>query len=228
MKNSNFEPKEAPIESSLAPVTGSPIEQYVKLRRLSPEIEVETPPNGWIDNFHSKRGELEKHGFDTALYAQILDGDLKAISELCLSIMEKILAAQNLSKAGETHLARRKLAVPDALIDWLIGFMLDALYKSNNSELPADLIFLIKERLNCPKARTEDQIRTYNKKDEALIKGGRLKAMGKTPSMRAVAKLVEVAPSTVSRWFTVEEFHSKIDGNAKFWDRRGRLKGVED
>ena len=45
------------------------------------------------------------------------------------------------------------------------------------------------QRLNCTKARPEDQICTYDKKDEALKKGGRLKAMGKNPSMRDVAKL---------------------------------------
>ena len=67
--------------------------------------------------------------------------------------------------------------------------MLDAIYKSNNSELPADLIFLVKGRLNCTKARPEDQIRTYNQKDEALKKGGSFKSMGKNPSMRDVAKL---------------------------------------
>ena len=107
----------------------------------------------------------------------------------CSCIEFKLTTARTLSKAGETHFVSRNLAVPDSLLEWLIGFMLDAIYKSNNSELPADLIFLVKERLNCTTARPEDQICTYNKKDEALKKGGRLKAMGKNPSMRDVAKL---------------------------------------
>ena len=107
----------------------------------------------------------------------------------CSCIEFKLTTVRTLSKAGETHFVCRNLAVPDSLLEWLIGFMLDAIYKSNNSELPADLIFLVKERLNHTKARPEDQIRAHNKKDEALIKGGRLKAMSKNPSMRDVAKL---------------------------------------
>src|SRR5690554_2129937 len=103
------------------------IEHYVRLRREDPETEIEVAVIGGLDQLFFMEPELRKHGFDPALVAGVLDADPEAISELSLQIMERMIEARNLTRAGQTHLGRRGLAVPDKLIKWLIGCMLDAL-----------------------------------------------------------------------------------------------------
>src|SRR5664279_2824002 len=95
------------------------LENYVKLRRKNPKVEIEVSVIGGMDPLFAMEPELRRYGFDPLLVASIMDADPEAINEISLQLMERIIEARKLSKTGKTHLVRRGLAVPDKLINWI-------------------------------------------------------------------------------------------------------------
>lgn len=200
------------------------IDHYVKLRRKDPKAEIEIAVTGGLDQLYFMEEELNSYGFAPRLYASILDADPDAISELSLQIMEKMIEARVLEKAGETHLARRGLAVPDKLIDWLIASMLDALSWNDSLHIPRDLIVLIRERLGGSHFEIEQANATHQRRWNALIVGGMLRARGEQVSMRKLAAALGVSPSTITRWFPNGDFHDEIKTIASWFDEDGKIR----
>jgi hypothetical protein len=110
---------------------------YVRMRRENPDAEIEVAVIGGMEQLFFMAPELRKYGFEPAMVASVMDADADAISELSLQLMEKMVEADSLSRSGETHLARRGLVVPEKLIDWLIGCMLDALSWNDQLHIPS-------------------------------------------------------------------------------------------
>src|SRR5216684_5493799 len=80
------------------------IENYVKLRRGNPTAEIEIAVLGGMEPLFYMEQELRRYGIDPGLIAGTMDADPAAISEISLQLMEKIIEARQLAKAGETHL----------------------------------------------------------------------------------------------------------------------------
>ena len=167
--------------------------------------------------------ELRRFGIDPDLAAGAMDADEAAISELSLQLMEEIIEAHNLSKAGETHLVRRGLAIPDKLIDWLITCSLDALSWNDKLEIPRDLIVLIRERLGGSNPEYEQASKANEKRMNAAIIGGQLKAQGVTPTLKILGKALGVAPSTVKRWFDKGELERETERWRRMFDEKENL-----
>ncbi|MEX4006750.1 hypothetical protein [Neoaquamicrobium sediminum] len=199
-------------------------ENYVALRRANPDAEIEVRTNGGIDQLFAVEDELKSYEIDPDLFVSVFDANQEAISYFALFFMEKIAEAKALRAAGETHLVRRGLVVPDKLIDWFIRCALDAASFYGTLEINRDLIVLIKERLGGPVVEYENRTRTKEQKLNASWIGGQMLARGQVPSIRAVAQLMNVAPSTVMRWFKDGEFeavcekwraHFNADGSSR-------------
>lgn len=203
------------------------IENYVKLRRESPDGEIEVAVIGGMQRLFYMEGELRKFGIDPSLVAGAMDADQSSISELSLQLMEKMIEARGLAKAGETHLVRRGLAIPDKLIDWIITCSLDALSWADDLEIPRDLIVLIRERLSGSNPEYEQASWVHEQKMTAAMIGGRLKAGGITPTLKILSGILGVAPSTVKRWFEDGEFERETEVWSRMFDEHGNLAPLE-
>jgi hypothetical protein len=173
-------------------------------------------------------GELRKYGFDPEMIASVLDADPEAISEVSLQIMEKLIEAKTLAKAGQTHLTRRGLAIPDKLVNWLIACMLDAVSWNDDLYIPRDLIVLIRERLGGSNPEYEQASRAHEMRSNAITVGGQLLARGITPSFRMISELFGVAPSTVKRWFPDGDFLAEAQRRSAWFDEQGKLRPTEE
>lgn len=213
-------------EPSMAYKKEPSIEHYVKLRRADPDAEIEVRVVGGMDQLFFMEPELRKYGFDPSMIASILDADAKAISEVSLQIMEKMIEAKGLAKAGRTHLARRGLAIPDKLVNWLVACMLDALSWNDDLYIPRDLIVLIRERLGGSNPEYEQASDAHQKRWSAIIIGGQLKAQGRKPSFRMLAKFLNVSPTTVMRWFPDGDFEKEIERVANWFDEKGQMRSL--
>lgn len=204
------------------------LEHYVRLRRESPDAEIEVAVIGGMDQLFFIEPELRRYGFDPALVASVMDADPHAISELSLQLMEKIIEAESMSRSGETHLARRGLVVPDKLINWLIGCMLDGLSWNDELYIPRDLIVLLRERLSGSNPQYEQASHAHQMRWNAILIGGQLLARGITPSFRMLADALGVAPSTVKRWFPNGEFLEEVERISAWYDKHGKPRSAEE
>ena len=199
------------------------IENYVKLRRQHPRSEIEVSVLGGIDPLFYMEPVLKQYGFDPQLIASVMDADADSISEASLQLMEKMIEARQRSMRGDTHLIRRGHAIPDKLIDWIVCCSLDALSWNDDLYIPRDLIVLIRERLGGSNPEYRQGSQTYEKKRNAGLIAGQLKARGVRPTYKLLASILKVAPSTVKRWFKPGEFEQEADRWSQLCDRNGNL-----
>jgi hypothetical protein len=199
------------------------IENYVKLRRKNPDAEIEISVTGGLEALFYMEDEFRRYGIDPDLVLSVMDAEPDAISEISLQLMEKITEARNLTKAGETQLIRRGLAVPDKLIDWLIACSFDALSWYDRLYIPRDLIVLIRERLGGSNPEYNQASRAHELRGHAVNIGGHLEAQGVTPTFKMLGEILGVAPSTVKRWFGPGEFERETDRRSKWFDETGKL-----
>ena len=200
------------------------IETYVRLRRADPSIEIEVSVIGGFESMFYMRDELERYGIDPDLLGGVLDADPEAIREISLRLMERMIEARALERAGETHLVRRGRAIPDKLIDWIICCALDALSWNDELRIPRDLIVLIRERLGGPNSQYEQQSQVREGRNNAAIIAGQLKARGVKPTFKIIGDALKVAPSTVKRWFEPGEFERERDRWAALFDEDGNMR----
>jgi hypothetical protein len=204
------------------------IEHYLELRKNDPDAEIEVSIHGGVDQLFYMEPELARYGISADEFVSVFDADDKVISKFSLFFMEKIVEARRLAKAGETHLVRRGLAVPDKLIDWFITCSLDAMSYYDVLEINRDLIVLIRERLGGPFPEYEVGSLIREKRQRAAIIAGCIKAQGRSPSLREIASLMKVAPTTVMRWFGPGEFDSEAGRYARWFNPDGSLRDLRD
>jgi hypothetical protein len=204
------------------------LEHYLKLRRENLDVEFEVSVVGGADQLFFMEASLRKHGFEPALVASALDADPDALGELSLQIMERLVEARRLSNSGETHLGRRGLVMPEKMADWLIGCMLDALSWNNDLHIPRDLIVLVRERLSGSNPEYEQAARAAAMRSNAILLAGQLLAQGVKPSFRLLARLLEVAPSTVKRWFPDGDFEKQVLRASELFDEKGEVRPLAD
>jgi hypothetical protein len=200
------------------------IENYIRLRAEQPDAEIEVAVHGGIDQLFFMEPILKGHGINPASMAAVLDADPDAISELSLFFMKAIVVSRAKRKAGETHTSRRGVTIPDKLIDWFITTALDAMSWTDDLEINRDLIVLIRERLGGALPEYEKAAQVHQKKQNASIIAGQLAARGITPSLRMIAGFMDVAPSTVKRWFGPGELEHETERYKQWFDEEGNLK----
>lgn len=199
------------------------IANYLKLRSLHPGIQIEIATNGGIEFAFYCQDLIEGLGITIQEFLGLLDGSHEIISKVCLHLLEDMLRAGESAKSGETHLARRGRRIPEHAIDFLICVMLDTESWNDTLRLNRDLAFLIKCRLQAGSNHFEQALEVRTNKSNAAMLGGQLKAVGIEPSFRKVARLMEVQPSTVKRWFESEaEFKKACEPYSLWFDREGR------
>jgi Homeodomain-like domain-containing protein len=120
----------------------------------------------------------------------------------------------DLESSGETHLAGRKKAMPDSLINEIALLMVESCGDSGTPP-PQTLSILLRAQFNRiadPSFVSKDG-RT---RDLAIL----LYASDRTLSTREVARAVGVHHTTVSRWKQETNFQNKIDTSGKISNAR--------
>lgn len=202
------------------------IDTYVRLRREHPTAEIEVAIHGGIDQLFYMESELARCGISADEFVSVFDANLEAISKFSMFFLEKIIEARELKNTGETHLARRGLAVPEKLIDWFVTCALDAMSWNDQLEMNRDLIVLIRERLGGPSVEYEIGSQIHQRKQRAAMIAGNLKAQGHTPSFRDLGKIMNVAPTTIMRWFEPGEFAAQVDIHKLWFNSDGSLRDL--
>lgn len=198
------------------------VENYMRLRREHPDAEFDIAIMGGFESLFFMKEELERYGIPALLVARTCDADPAAISELCLNLLQQLEDREKREKEGETQLVARGLAIPNQLVDWLIGVMLDAQSWTGSLELSRDLIILIRHRLVGEKPSYQKLFEANEMRETVIQIAAQFLRKGETPSMRDAADWMGVAPSTVTRWFPDDDF---LDQATRF--ARG-LASLED
>jgi hypothetical protein len=190
------------LEDELERFKANPtIEQYLRLRREYPGVDVPVLRFGGLDPLFALEPELKQHGIDATLVAGALDADPKDVDGLCLQLLEALNDRRRRESQGETALQARNEAIPDSLIDYLVTFILEAM-KSNGKEfVPGSLVMLLRERLLGPNPAYHKAYEKQQRRKDAAFLAAQLLLRGEECSVRGVAKIMDIEPSTVSRWF---------------------------
>ncbi len=186
------------------------IENYVALRRFAPHGDTEIYRFAGVDPLCSLEPDLKKFGLDPVLVCGVLDGDDREMDELCLQLLERLIERKRLVAERMTHLQSRGKGISDALIDHLIVVMLEAMQQYGVDPKPS-LVLLIRERLG---GANTDILKSHKKResqDLAIFHGFQLRRRGARPTIRRVADIMGVQPSTVSRWFPDGDFLERVE-----------------
>ena len=177
------------------------IENYVRLRRMHPKKIVEIAISGALEWLCDNEDVLTAVKIPPDLVAGALDADQESISELSLLLLERIIERNAAEKAGDTHLVSRGKAVSDALVNYLINMMLDALEWNDEMILHRDLIVLIRHQTGGGVCEWNEEVRLRELRQRAKICAIKMACEGSRPSYRAIGKMLGVNATTVLRWF---------------------------
>jgi hypothetical protein len=182
------------------------IEKYVALRRRFPRGD--TAPN-LSEGFNAvaMKDELTRYGIDPYVVYGAVGGNDRDIDELSLQILEALIRRRKQERAGKTHLQSRKIAISDGLIAYLIMTMLE----SEDLYIPTSLVVLIGAQLCGSRPERYQHYTKLKKRDDAALLGFLLEQRGEKPTVRRIAKSMDVEPSTVSRWFPGGDIRKEID-----------------
>lgn len=198
------------------------IENYLKIKLENPKLELIIEPLLTKYDIYDIKDLIIGYGFDFELLLSAIDGDEKSITFVSLDIMSKMTASSIYKKQSETSLVRREILPSTAFIDYFISQILaNYIYRESRPRINNDLLSLLIFRLSSPFSATSDKQNTANSKHQAAWEAGRLIAMGKRFSCRAVAKAIGVAPSSISRWFRPDELFQYGQDQAKNFDSEG-------
>jgi len=176
------------------------LENYLLIRSTFPGAQPSPARFGGFDPFQSIREELEQHGITPSPFLGALDGVEEDIDAVTLTIIKRLSERRALEKSGQTHIQSLKNGIPDTLINYLIVTLLEACVE-HDSLLPASLLILIREQLGGPNPARHKQYLIDEKKKQAAWIAAQLTPGSEKASVREIARILSVEPSTVSRWF---------------------------
>jgi hypothetical protein len=199
------EPPEAPCEERQEFLKHASIRNYVRFRRNWPGEQVSVVRLGDPLAVISLGAELRNVGLDDSLVSPVPHGSSQKIDELCLQLLEKLIERGEREEAGATHLQARKQAITNSLVDYLVCIMLEAIHQ-DDAFLPASLVVLIRHRLVGANPALWERFELGQKRLRAARLAAQKRHEGEQGSIRQVADLLGLPPSTVARWFREGEF----------------------
>jgi hypothetical protein len=157
--------------------------------------------------------ELKKHGINPNLVAGALNAFEPDIDELSLRLMECLVARDKLPKSGPGYVEKHRQAIGDALVDYLIVIMLEAMEwnKDNPIVIPSSLIVLIRDRLCGPDPDLARFLRSKEGQETAAFLAAQYFKPDEKISYGKLARLASVSPSTAARWLADPLFQQILD-----------------
>ncbi|WP_374546640.1 hypothetical protein [Rhodoblastus sp.] len=199
------------------------IQNYVNLRKLNPDIEIEIATNQGMEFVLTHENEIRDLRIDPSDWCLCLDADENAQSRLSLLMIEKIIDRDKIISSGKTHTVSRHNAIGDAFVNYFIRSCLDALSWNDDLTISRDLIVLIKHQLHIFNNTTDDDVEKKRKASNAAMIAAQLLSKGVEPSYRLIGSILGVSASTVKRWFPNGDFRERTQHYAG-WFENGQLK----
>ena len=204
----NFEDLEDDLTSNFK------IDDYLEMRRRFPGEDSglwmvlahgETIVPRGIEYAISLEPEFKKFDLNLMHLLGVLDGDTMDIDQLCLECLKAISEREKL-EATEAHAVANGTVIGDALIDFLIGAILESI-SFYELEVPHSFQVLTKYRLGLFNNRIKEGWSQQNRKNGIA----RVIAQNPKMSMRKVAEAVNVNVGTISRWMKEPDFQKTIE-----------------
>lgn len=173
---------------------------------------------GGLDFVFAYEEDFKKIGVSGDALASCVDGKSDAIRFVSRAILESFDQAKTLIKGGKTQLASRGLTVNPAAVKAFILATLDAKERYQVDEIVPELYFLLSQVLFPGEPEVDALEASKNLKHSSAYIAWAYQHKHKTyPSYRALAKLFNVAPSTISRLFeSRDEFEAMVDVHSTF------------
>lgn len=206
-------------EATRAYKTDPTIENYLRLRKNAPRETIEIAVTVGIEMLYPSDEELAKFGIDSKLVHDAILAVPEAITELCLVLLERLVERDRRQHKGETHLSSRGEAIGDRLVNYLIQIMLDGMDWAQDLQISRDLIVLIRHQLGGDLGRKK-KLGERDGRVRAISVAGQLLLLGKNPSYRRVADVLDVSATTVMRWFPEKD----LEQRARSWAESPLIK----
>jgi hypothetical protein len=141
-----------------------------------------------------------------------LDGDEPSIDKLSLRLLTLLLARDKLPKAGPDYIQKRRVAISDAMIDYLIVTMLEAFdWHEETFRVPGSLVVLIRHHICGTMPDLHAAYLLKEKRQNAATRAGQLLKPGEKISVSKLARLAEIPRSTAARYLAEKDFESFLD-----------------
>jgi hypothetical protein len=188
----------------------SNIATYLEISRTFPEIEINVARFAGLDFVFAFEGDLKRLQISPDAVAGALGGDEPSVDDLCLRLLALLVERDALPKTGPGHIDRRRSAISDAMVNYLISIILETYDRDETFRIPPSLIVLTRRQL-C--GENPDLHQAQCAKDKRLlaarIVAERLEA-GEKVSVRNLATLMHVPRSTAARWLAGGDFQRYV------------------
>jgi hypothetical protein len=192
------------------------IENYLRVRREFPEVEIQVARFGGIDALFTLEKEFEKQGIDPHLVAGALDADEPSIDALCLCLLELVTARDRLPKSGPGHVDKRRAAISEPTVKYLISTMLEAFDRNDGmTRVPASLVVLIRHQLCGEMPDLDMEVRLRERQERAALAVAHFLKPGERLSINKLKKWAGIPRSTAARWIADPHFQSRLNTGRK-------------
>jgi hypothetical protein len=209
------------IQHVVAYRTEPSIENYLRIRRQFPEVEILVGRFGGLEALFKLQEDFESQGIDPHLIAAALDADEPGVDALCLRLLGLLAVRDSLPKSGPGHIEKRRGAISDTTVNYLIAMILEAYdWHDYISRVPGSLVVLIRHQLckSVPDLDAELRLR-MRQEDVALAVAQHLKP-GEKLSINKLKTLAGLPRSTAARWLSDPRFQHWLE-NGRRWAAAG-------
>ena len=164
----------------------------------------ESSPSFGMDFAFQLEEDFKCFDIPTELFLGVLDGDEKDTDLLCLRLLEALSRREKLVKQNP-HAVAAGLAIGDALVDFLIGAVVESV-SYHTMDVPDSFQILLKYRLRLfENAIKEERVLQHRRVMVALL-------MAENPNLsaRGLAKQTGLSHSTITRWMSDDDFMSYV------------------
>jgi hypothetical protein len=199
---------------------------YLAIRQAFPELDIEISQFAGIDPLYALEDELRSKGVDPDLVAGVLDGDEPWIDKLSLLLLDLLVRREDISKDVPGHIERKRDAISDAMIEYLIVTMLEGLDRYNTlARIPGSLIVLIRYQLCGTIPDLHAAFLLKEKLQNAAIAVAQYLKPHEKVTARKLTSIVGVPHTTAVRWIKNPEFRKTLQ-LAQAWVASGQLDPV--
>ncbi len=190
------------------------IENYLLIRRAFPEVEIQIGRFSGIEPLFALEKDFEKQGVNPDLVAAALDADEPPVDALSLCLIERLVARGKLPKDGPGHIEKRRNAIRDATVNFLITTMLEGLdWHEEAFRVPASLIVLIREQLCGSNPDLYEAYLSREKRNNAAFVAAQLLQPGEKVSVRRLMQLTGTSRMTAARWLGDPSFRKMLESH---------------
>ncbi|MHC1944492.1 hypothetical protein IF803_08915 [Bradyrhizobium sp. UFLA06-06] len=215
------------VDAVVAYEKDASIQNYLSIRQKFPEVEIQVSRFGGIDPLFALEADFRDQGINPDLIAGALDAVEPGVDALCVRLLELLSEREKLPKKGPGSIDRRRKAISDATVDYLIATIFEA-YDWNEDvyRVPASLVVLIRHQLRGVQPDLDAEYRLRErKKNVAMMVAQELKPNERL-SINRLKLLAGIPRTTAARWLSDADFQRWLDfGREQPWKELFKTSG---